>query len=374
MSAHLRVLHLTSDSRIAGTERMILSLFSHYDRDAFDFRLLTLFGPGDLVRESRRLDVPAETLEWNRALAPRAFFRLLASLRAFRPHVLQCYLYHSNLIGRLAGRLAGVPIIVSGLRTLYEDSRQGRSQRAWDRRTFFLTHYSLANSEAGADSLFARDDPRRGRVVVVHNGLALQPLPCPSDARQAVRRELDIPDEAFLFGMIAQLRRHKDHTTLLEALAQLPAARLLFVGSGPTEPEVRARIAQLRLEARVTLAGYRADAPRMLAALDAFVLASEIEGLPVSIMEAMAGGLPVVATRVGGVPELVQEGETGLLVPMRDAGALASAMRRLIQDPATARRMGEAGRLRLERHFSPQAMTRKIETFYRDIAARRGLP
>ncbi|MBE7557461.1 glycosyltransferase [bacterium] len=368
MSQPIRVLHFTTDSHIAGTERMILSLFQHFDRTAFDFQLATLFGPGDLIRESQRLSVPAVQLDWNRAVSPGALVRLFSLMRRFRPHVLQCYLFHSNMIGRVAGRILRTPVIVSGLRTFYEDSAQGRRQRAWDRRTFFLTHYCLANSEAGADSLYGRDERSRARIEVVHNGLASAPYQRDAAARQQLRREWSVPEHTFLFGMIAQLRRHKDHATLLSALAKVPEARMVLVGSGETEGEVRAMVARLRLEGRVTLAGYRRDVARVLSALDAFVLSSEIEGLPVSIMEAMAAGLPVVATRIGGVPELVRDGETGLLTSLGDADGLAAAMRRLTGDPALCARLGEAGAARIRRDFSPQAMTRKIEAFYRRVA------
>ncbi len=375
MKEPIRVLHLTSDSAVAGTERMILSLFEHYHRDAFDFQLATLFGPGELIRRSQQLDVPAVQLEWNRAFSPGAFLRLLTLIRRFRPRIVQAYLFHSNMIGRLAGQLARMrpksaaprPVIVSGLRTFYEDSAQGKMQRGWDRRTFWLSHYSLANSQAGADSLFSSHEAQRHRIEVVHNGLDAAPYRRDAVTRQALRREWNVPEHAFLFGMIAQLRKHKDHKTLLSAFAKVPDARLVLVGSGETEGEVRRHVAGLRLAERVTLAGYRKDAARVLSALDGFVLSTEIEGLPVSIMEAMAAGLPVVATHIGGVPELVRDGETGLLVRLRDVDGLAAAMRRLTGDAPLCARMGAAGRARIRDHFSPEAMTEQIEAFYRRI-------
>ena len=372
MNRPLRVVHFTSDSRIAGTETMLLRLFRHYDREAFDFHLVTLFGPGDLIEAARALGVPGEQIEWNRACSPGAFLRLHRLLRRLSPDILQCYLFHSNLIGRAAGRLARVPMIVSGQRTFFEESAQGQRQRAWDRRTFFLTHYSLANSKAGADSLYSPHEPQRARIEVVPNGIPLEGYGRLSNGeRRALRGEWGVPEDAFAFGMVAQLRRHKDHHSLIAATAQLPDAHTVLVGSGDEEDHIRGVIAEHKVQDRVHLLGYRSDIPRVLGALDAFVLSTEIEGLPVSVMEAMATGLPIVATHVGGVPELVLDGETGLLVAMNSVEELREAMRRLADDSSLAHRMGEAGRARIAREFTPEAMTRRIEDFYRRIAAER---
>jgi glycosyltransferase involved in cell wall biosynthesis len=366
----IRVLHLTNDSRIAGAETMILSLFEHYDREAFDFRLLTLFGPGELTKRSISLGVPAKQLEWNRALSFGAFYRLIKEIRTFRPHIIQSYLFHSNLIGRLAATLCRVPVMISGQRTFLEDSEQGRSQRKWDRRTFFMTDYCLANSIAGADSLFDQSEKQRQQISVVYNGIMTERFGLLEDnQRIELRKELGLDPDRFTFGMVAQLRRHKDHTTLIKAMAQLPQAQLLLVGSGDMEESIRKQIADCGLADRVIMAGYRSDIPRVLGALDAFVLATEIEGLPVSAMEAMATGLPVIATRVGGVPEIVLDGQTGILFEMNNVEQLHAALAELSTDVNKSKAMGRTGRQRIQEHFTPKRMAREFEDFYRKVTS-----
>ncbi len=172
---------------------------------------------------------------------------------------------------------------------------------------------------------------------------------------------------------VANLRREKDYPNLLRAarlaLARHPGLVLLAVGQGPLEDEVRALHRNSGLGERVRLLGYRTDVPDLLAASDVFVLASAYEGLPVSIMEAMAAGLPVVATAVGGVPEAVVDGETGVLVPPRDADRLSHALVSLARDEPTRHRMAEEARER-SRAFDIRTAVREQERVYRELAGR----
>lgn len=181
--------------------------------------------------------------------------------------------------------------------------------------------------------------------VLVH-GVVQGDSPPAEGTRERVRRGLDIPTDAVVAITVANLRREKDYPNLLraahEALARHPSLYVLAVGQGPLGDEVRALHQELGLGDRVQLLGYRTDVRDLLAAADLFVLGSAFEGLPVSIMEAMSAGLPVVATAVGGVPEAVEDGVTGLLVPPRDAAALADALVSLADDVSTRTLMGAA--------------------------------
>lgn len=188
---------------------------------------------------------------------------------------------------------------------------------------------------------------RRGAQVLIH-GIVRSDEHASSGARERVRTELGIPEDAVVALTVANLRREKDYPNLLRAaqiaLAEDPRLVLLAAGQGPLEDEIRTLHQEWGLGERVQLLGYRADVPDLLAASDVFVLGSAFEGLPVSIMEAMAVGLPVVATRVGGVPEAVVEGRTGLMVPAHDAPALAQALLTVTGDEHLRRRLGDASR------------------------------
>lgn len=191
---------------------------------------------------------------------------------------------------------------------------------------------------------------RGGAQVLIHGIVRSDEQIHPVGTRERIRRELGIPEDAVVAITVANLRREKDYPNLLRA-AQIactedPRLVVLAVGQGPLEDEVRSLHRELGLGERVQILGYRSDVPDLLAASDIFVLGSAFEGLPVSIMEAMAVGLPVVATAVGGVPEAVVEGRTGLMVQPHDASALATALLKVSLDSELRHRLGEASQER----------------------------
>jgi glycosyltransferase involved in cell wall biosynthesis len=180
--------------------------------------------------------------------------------------------------------------------------------------------------------------------------------------REAVRDEMGVPRGALLVGAVGELSRAKGQDVLVEAFSRVPGAPwLLLVGDGPDRRRLEALARRLRVSDRVVFAGYRADVPRVLAAMDVFASASHEESLGMSVLEAMAAGLPVVATRVGGLAECVSHGETGLLVPPRSVTKLASAVDFLAADAERRARTGAAGRVRAERLFSAEALAPRIE-------------
>jgi glycosyltransferase involved in cell wall biosynthesis len=213
----------------------------------------------------------------------------------------------------------------------------------------------------------------RNVEVLVH-GVVQEDAPPAAGTRDRMRRDLRLPDDAVVALSVANLRREKDYPNLLRAarlaLAQEPRLHVLAVGQGQLEAEVRALHRELRLGDRCRLLGYRTDVKDLMAAADLFVLASAFEGLPVSIMEAMASGLPVVATAVGGVPEAVVDGETGLLVPPRDASALAGALLRLARDPDLRAAMATKARVGSEA-FDIRTAVAAQQTAYAELVESR---
>ena len=204
---------------------------------------------------------------------------------------------------------------------------------------------------------------RRDRTVVIHNGVGLErPQRAPGPA----------PQPATLLS-VGRFRPPKDFTSLIRAMAALEpgTARLRIAGDGPDRPAIEQEIATLGLHETVELLGTRADVDELLAAADVFVLSSDSEGLPMSVLEAMAAGLPVIASAVGGVPELVADKETGALVPPRDSQALAAAIREIAGDPQLRDRLGQAGRRRARQEFSLEACRRRHLDLYRDLLRKR---
>jgi len=208
------------------------------------------------------------------------------------------------------------------------------------------------------------------KLIVIHNGM--EPTLYINADGSKVRSELGLKEDEILITMVARFVPQKDHNTLLQALSLLPGGefKAALVGGGERETFFRKKAGELGLRDKVIFLGERRDVPQILAASDIFVLSSNWEGLPRSIIEAMMAGLPVVATRVGGVPELVEDGVTGFLVPPRDPDALAAALQKLLNDPELRRRMGEAGREKALKEFTLDRMLRETERVYNGITNR----
>lgn len=268
------------------------------------------------------------------------------ALRRFRPDVLVCFLFHANVLGRVAGRLAGVPVIISSIRNeVFGGKARDLATRVTDR----LGTVTTTNSARVAARLASRHVTPATRLVVIPNALDPSPFTTAPVGRDQVRAELGVAPHEFLWLCIARLEPQKGHRSLVSAFGKVHAqhadTRLALVGDGPLRGELRAHVAALGLGTRVELLGRRGDVPALLAACDALVLASRWEGTPNVVMEAMASGRPVVATAVGGTEELVVHGKHGFLCPAEDAAALAGAMIRL-QDLPHAQRaaLGTEGR------------------------------
>lgn len=215
------------------------------------------------------------------------------------------------------------------------------------------------------------------RIDIIYNGVCLQQFAPDPQAREAVRQALGIAHDAPVAILVARLDPIKDHATAVQVAARVrqsrPDFQLVVVGEGPQRPAIEAQISAAHLTGAVRLLGLRTDVPRLLAAADLFLLTSLSEGIPVTLIEAMGARLPVVATQVGGVPEVVADGQTGLLAPAGDAAALAAAVLRLLADPALARRMGEAGQARAAALFSQQAMHAAYARLYETMLDRPAL-
>jgi glycosyltransferase involved in cell wall biosynthesis len=215
-------------------------------------------------------------------------------------------------------------------------------------------------------------------VIVIYNGLNTHGFSAfPPGAHEQVRGELGIPLDAFAVGSVGRLHPQKGYDLLLQAVGflhtRIPTLRVLIVGEGEARPALEQQRRELGLEEVVIFAGERRDIPAMLSALDGFVSASRWEGLSNAVLEAAAAGLPVIATRVGGTPEIVLDGETGLLVEPEDAQGLATAILQLYENPELRRRLGQAGQQRVEAAFTLRTTIQKTGQLYTRLLAKRRL-
>ena len=279
-------------------------------------------------------------------------------LRAGRFDVLNCHSRRDTLIAATAGRLAGTPLIV---RTRHLANRVG-SLLSFT----VLPHRVTTASDFVRNHLIERGVPP-GHVATVYPAVELAPMP----EHSTLRQELHLAQNDIVVGCVAVMRAQKGHRDLIDAIEPLirerPNVHLVLVGGGsPVFEEVQAYIAERNLEKRVHLMGARSDVPNLLAGFDLFALATRKEASGTVFVEAGAAGLPVIGTDVDGVPEMMQDGITGLLVPLGDSAALTAALRKLLDDSELRSAMGRAGLqfCRKEGRFSAEAMVQRIESCY----------
>lgn len=303
-----------------------------------------------------------------------AFVQLYRLIRQMRPHIVHTHTAKAGTLGRLAARLAGVPVVIH---TYHGHVFQGyfspvktRLFLSIERGLARWTDRLLTVSEAVRRDLLLQRIGSPERLRVVPLGLDLDPFLHCDGLRGQLRVELGVGDTP-LVGIVARLvpiKRHEDFLAAAAAVVRrLSACRFLVVGDGELRDSLKARVRALGLDGRVHFLGWRGDLPRLYADLDLVVLTSASEGLPVSLIEAMAAARPVVATRVGGVPDLVEDGVTGLLVPPGDPGALAEAIVALLADPERRRHMGEAGRKRVYPAFSASRLLADMDRLYAEL-------
>jgi glycosyltransferase involved in cell wall biosynthesis len=361
--------------QIGGAERQLVKLASELDRRRFEPAIVCL-GADPAVLEELAADVrvrclPTGEMGRHRCLRRVARGVLLApvvmlDLTLRRPDIVHAYLPAGYVVGSLAARLLGIPVTVAGRRSLM--SIEAYRHRLW-RELAELANRAIdlhvCNSEAARRMTLSTERVPPGRTVVVHNGSRLPDLEGPAPAAPEWwglrRREQSAVS-------LANLTWHKGHEVLVRAVAEVVRRhrefRLVLVGEGPERGRIEVLVRELGLGGNVVLAGSVGQASRLLGHFQFSVLASVQESFPNAVVESMAAGVPVVATRVGGIPELVREGVDGLLVPARDPGALAAAMRRLLEEPGLAEGMGWAAQERIRESFSIEKMVRETEDLY----------
>jgi glycosyltransferase involved in cell wall biosynthesis len=293
---------------------------------------------------------------------PFALARLTRLLVQKRVTILQTHGARANFYGRIAGRLAGVPVIISTVHNSLKDY-EVRSLRRWLyafllRLTLPLVHRIICVSEANRRDLIDECPAVEGKAHIVYNGVDLSAFHAQPDGRK-VWQELGITQGPVLVT-IGRLVEQKGHCYLLQALPDLldtwPQLCCVFMGEGELHEALQRVAMDLGVERACRFVGVREDIADILAAADVFVLPSLSEGFPFVLLEALAMGRPVVASRVNGVPELIEEHKTGWLVPPRDPQALAAAIREVLNDPATASKMGAEGRAAVRKRFTANHM------------------
>ncbi len=374
--APIRVLFCVDNLGIGGTELNAVRTAEALDPERVRLTVALLGADGELRERYERLGIaihrfPLGTLRGRRTIAEgRRFVKLL---RSERIDVVHCHDMYSNVFGSVAARIAGVGGVIVSRR--WSNTLPDPALRTANGIAYRVGHRVLANSEAVAASLQADEGVAERRITVIPNFVEEAAFERPDQAAwSAGRAALGVEPGERAIGIVARLAPVKDHATLLRAfavvLARIPSVRLVLVGDGPERERLTRLAAELGVATQVTFAGTRPHRPNPHHLFEVSVLSSISEGFPNSVVEAMAAERPIVATRVGGTPDAIADGITGILVPPQDPAALAQGLVRVLEDADEGRRMGIAAGEAARTSYSRPAVLARLLSLYEELARR----
>lgn len=366
------VAYMLNQFGVGGADRQLLELLKRLDRSRYRPLLYLGSASGFVTEELHDLGIPVRFVRGHGGSKFSAG-TLAAEFRRERPEVIHSWMFVANTWGRIAGRLARVPVIITSDRGMDTDLP---SMYRWiDVALSPLSLRVIVNADAVAENVHRTRYVPRSKIVTIYNGVDLDVYGKPVDRLEA-RRLLDLPPEVAVIGMVASFSTRKRWDVFLDTVAEVARRRPIIaacVGDGGLRPAMEEYAREKGLQDVARFYGVRSDIAEVMAALDVFVLSSDDEGMPNVVMQAMAARRPVVATDAGGTREIVVEGQTGYVVPLRDVGGLLDRIDALLDDGAKAREFGEAGRRRVERHFTFDTCVARTTGLYETLLERKGL-
>jgi len=371
----LKVTYIIDSLRRHGTQRFLVHLTRGLRQLGYQQHVIELSGGVDPDVEEALIKAGAEVSHIGKTsllLAGVGWFRLVAILGRSKPDVVITFLPVADTLGRPAARLAGIPVLLSSIRA--RDLAKPRWQRIWDRRTVHWARKVIFNSAHVVDYGKKEEGIRDEQVVVIPNGVEdLQAMALPY--RETTRAKLGLDSDTIVLGAVGRLQAQKNQALLLRACAGVRAAsrswKLLVVGDGPDKTKLQHLASELGLGSQVMWLGARADVERLLAAMDVFVHTADFEGMPNALMEAMAMGLPVIASEVDGARELIRDGTDGYLVPPGDARTFSDRIAAVIDDPDLARRFGENAHRSILGSFGLPKMVQAYDVLLKELVESR---
>ena len=360
-----RVAFCITDLDAGGAEHALVQLVTRLDRTRWEPFVFCLADRGTLAAELTAADVPVRCFGARSWCDLLVILRLARELRRIKPGLLQTFLHHANIAGRIAGRSAGIGQIISGIRVA---EKRGRFPLWLDRATDWMVRRHVCVSPEVASFSTQRGGLSDEKIVVIPNGVDVDRF---ANAEAADLSQFGIPDGSMTLLFVGRLDEQKDPFRLLEAARGLLRAhselQVLMVGEGPLRDDILAWIIQHQLEEHVHLSGWRDDVPALMRAADCFVLCSQWEGMPNVVLEAMAAALPVVTTQVEGTSALIKQHQTGILVPPKSTPELAGAIALVLADPTQARVMGVAAQDVVRKEFTWDGMVEAYNELYASL-------
>lgn len=368
----IKICYIIGQLGKGGAEKQLYELVKGIDREKFEPIVISLSQGGYWGREIQKLNIQIIELQRRKNREITRLFKLIKILKAIKPDIVHTYMFTANSYGRVAALIARVPIIIASERNIAEMGKdKNRFGIYIDKLLASFTHGIICNTHKASESLVKKYSFDAKKVFTVHNGF--------NEAnffkKNSVNSQKKLAKK--VVGTIGRLYHQKNHRLFLD-MAKIVLERsgdesikFLIVGKGELRDELEDQFNHLGLENKVVFTGERSDIHDLLQNMDVFVTTSLYEGMSNAIMEAMAAGLPVLATDVGGNGELVIDGQTGFLCPSKDAMALADGVTSLINSEKEAKRMGENGRKRILNEFTVEKMLRETENIYMKLLEQR---
>jgi glycosyltransferase involved in cell wall biosynthesis len=367
MNRPYRVLHVIDSLVLGGAQVVLENLLTHADRTRFTPETVCLHGHGVFWDRIKATGSPVHSLSFHHYF-PSYVPGLMGLMLARRYDVVHCHLLASNLIAKPIASFLGVPVRINHDHCndkLADPRRWTPAADTWTNR--FSTHV-CAVSESTRQFLIQHEGVSEERATTVHNGVDLAIFHPRPEQRAEARARWNLPPDAFVVAGIGRLSYQKNFALFLDTAAKVlekhPSAHFVIAGTGEDDAALRAQAARLGIESRLQFLGYVGDMTALYPALDLLLLTSRYEGLPITILEAMAVGIPIVASRLDGMLEILRDGEEAALVPPGDLDAFAVRVCELIEQPDLAQRYASAALTKARAHHSAEAMTRAVEAIY----------
>ncbi len=375
----IRIVMLIDSLGLGGAERLLTIYLQHFDTTRFELRVCALQVREDnpIATDIGQLGIPVDLVPVHHLRDLAGLPRLVRYLRRQRTDLLHTQLEFADTLGSIAARMLNIPA-VSTLHTFENPSKGSRTYWRLKLRWWLLGHFCqqvIAVSEGTRQHYIRMGDLKPDKVITIYNGIDLSRFTFQNEAERLAKREaLGIPPEAPLLTTVAVLRPPKGIQYLIEALPAIleavPETYYLVVGDGQHRHTLKELARAHKVTDRIIFTGVRNDIPDLLAISDLFVLPTLGEALPTVLAEAMAAQKPIVVSNVGGVPEMVEHGRNGLLVPPADPARLAEACLQLLQNPDQAHAMGQTGREIVEQRFNIRKQVQRLGDLYQEILAR----
>jgi glycosyltransferase involved in cell wall biosynthesis len=364
----INVIHLVEELTIGGLEKILTSIVLNLDKKKYNVSVWCLKEGGFFANKLVKEGIDVKILHISSSRNPLSIYKLYNLLKNRKFDIIHTHAYSAGTIGRISAFLAGIPVIISHNHSVYDYYNRYYHFVEW--LLSLITDRIICISDIVNRFTHKTQRINTKKLITIHNGIDSE-YTVSEKRTSGLRKELDIPADHSVICTIAHMEEHKGIKYLLESASLLLQSRndisFLLVGEGALKEELKILCADLKIEENVIFTGERSDIPEILSLTDIFVLPSLREGLGLAILEAMACGKPVIATNVGGVPEIAKDGVSGILVSPKDPEALHSAMNELLGDREKLKKMGNKGKRIFSENFHSEIMINKIEELYNSL-------